>query len=70
MNFIHRDINGIDLAIARLEKNYGDHYFIQQFCTEENWEKVKGEDWIRIIYDAFSEAKKIGASVVDFRLRA
>jgi ribosomal protein S18 acetylase RimI-like enzyme len=68
MKFVHRDSDGSELAIVKLEKNFGNHYFIQQFCGDDNWEKVRAEAWIQLIQDAFNEAKRISADTIQFRL--
>jgi len=63
MKFIHHDQDGGELALVLLEKNYGNHYFIQAFCMlgkkEEDWAKIDTTIWCKLIQDAFVESKKI-----------
>lgn len=68
MKFIHHDDQGSELAFVILEKNFGNNYFIQQFCKEENWPKVSPAVWTQLIEDAYQESAKLKVSSIQFRL--
>jgi len=73
MKFIHHDQDGGELALVVLEKNYGNHHFIQAFCTlgkmEADWAKVDAGVWCKLIRDAFAESTKIAdLETLAFRL--
>lgn len=68
MKFLYHDNNGIERASVVLSHDAGANYYIQQFFKVEDLASVPASAWISLIQQAMSEAKKLAAARVEFRL--